>query len=302
VDAPTLFLAYISNGNNTRPQVRTASIAGIGAPLCTVSGSDDIAVTAVDPTDANDYGFIPGNYYTMYLTLSQQSPNLAACRAAVPALLTGTVGAAEYTILNHTPAGQPVDPDGELFLLGATGINPAGSADGTTTGSITVGTVDTAMPGIAGTTCATATAARDYMCGINVRFGIDPTLVTSCSAINNVGTLAASYPPDVDPGPVDGSLQDYPQLIGDPPYLGNARRVITAAIVDASATLTVLNFRQFLIEADPSGNGPGVNVSTGAVFRGAMRAQYIGVPVPVKLGSNAGFCQITRGVGKLVLY
>jgi len=109
----------------------------------------------------------------MYLTTSQQSPNRAACRAVVPASLAGTDTAikAEYTILNHTPSGPLVDPDGELFLLGITGVNPAGSSDGTTTGTIAVLSAETAMPGIAGTTCATATAARDYMCGINVRFG-----------------------------------------------------------------------------------------------------------------------------------
>jgi hypothetical protein len=307
VDAPIMFLPFIRSGDNTHPQVHTASIAGIGTPLCTVSGTDDIAITAADQTDTVNYGFVPGGYYTMYLTLSQQSPNLAACRAAVPASLTGTDASikAEYTILNHTPSGPLVDPDGELFLLGATGVNPAGSTDSTTTGFISIHTVETAMPGIAGTTCATATAARDYMCGINVRFGLDPTQFATCNAINDVATLSPLYPPDTDIGPSDGSLQDYPQVVGDPPYLGNARRVITVAIVDSSATLTVLNFRQFLIEDDPSATGPGVNVSTGAVFRGAMRAQYIGNPVPVKLGTSAGFCNTGpgfTGVGKLVLY
>ncbi len=296
-EAPVLFLRFVAPGQTSKPQVLATSIAGIGSPLCTVSGSDDIAVTALDPTDTNDNGFIPGNYYTLYLTLTQQSPNLAACRRAVPALLTDTIAVAEYTILNHTPSGPDSDDDGVLFRLGATGVNPQGSIDGTTTGTVTIGTTEGAMPGIAGATCAAATAARDYTCGLNTRFGIDPA-TNACANIANSDTLALAFPADLDPGTVDGTLQDYQN-----DYLGNARRVVTVAIVDSSSTLTVLNFRQFLIEPSPGTSGVTIpNAGTAASFRGAVRAQYIGNPVPVRLGTTAGFCGVTKGVGKLVLF
>src|SRR5207253_2210166 len=123
-------------GQTSKPQTHSFAVAGIGSALCSVSGSDDLAVSAIDATDDQHYGFVVGSYYTMYLTPSQQSPNLAACRQAVPALLTDTVGTAEYTILNHTPAGADTDQDGAIFRLGATGVNPSGAIDGSTTGTI----------------------------------------------------------------------------------------------------------------------------------------------------------------------
>jgi hypothetical protein len=131
------------------------------------------------------------------------------------------------------------------------------------------------------------------LCGVNVRFGVDPT-TNACSTIPSVATLAPVYPPDFDTDPGE-TLQDYQTI-----YSGNARRVITAAVVDASSTLNVLNFRQFLIAADSTTGG--VTVTGTAATRGEMPAQYIGTPVPVRLGTTAGACGITTGVGRLVLY
>jgi hypothetical protein len=277
--------------------VHTYSIAGVGGPLCSVSGSDDIAVTAADPSDTQNYGFVPGGYYTLYLTCSQETPAPAACTVAVRTLplLSGTTARLEYTILEHTPTGTATDIPGLLFEVGATQDNPAGDTTQGTTGTITVGTADTAGPIQTPGTAAVA-AGRDFLCGVNARFGdpVDPT-TNACSSIPNVATLAAAYPPDSDTGPTDGSLQDYQTQ-----YLGNARRVMTAAVVDSSSTLNVLNFLQFLIEADST--GPGVVVTGTQATRGEMRAQYIGTPVPVRLGTTAGACGITTGVGRLVLY
>jgi hypothetical protein len=297
VESPAVFVQFLNPTLNAKPQVHAAAIAGISNPLCNVSGSDDIAVTAANSSDTQDYGFIPGNYYTMYLTCSQEAINPAACTAAVRTLplLTGTTDKIEYTVLNHTPNGTATEVNGQLFEVGATGVNPAGDTTAGTTGTITVTTPDTPMT-IQVTGTPVVAAGRDVLCGINVRFGnpVDPT-TDVCNNITDVATLAAAYPPDSDTGPVDGTLQDFQN-----DYQGNARRVITAAVVDASSTLTILNFRQFLIEADSS--GPGVVVAGAQATRGEMRVQYIGTPVPVRLGSTAGGCLITKGVGRLVLF
>jgi hypothetical protein len=297
VESPAIFLPFLNPTATTKPQVHAYAIAGIGGPLCSVSGSDDIAVTAADTGDTQNYGFAPGGYYTMYLTCSQETPAPAACIVAVRALpfLTGTTATLEYTILNHTPAGTATDIPGSLFEIGATQDNPAGNTTTGTTGTITVGTADTLAPIQTPGTPAIA-AGRDFLCGVNVRFGdpVDPTTNT-CDAVTNVATLAAAYTPDSDTGSTDGSLEDY-----QTEYQGNARRVITAAVVDSSSTLNVLNFLQFLIEADST--GPGVVVTGTQATRGEMRAQYIGTPVPVRLGTTAGACGITTGVGRLVLY
>jgi hypothetical protein len=296
VESPAVFLPFLNPTATAKPQVHVYAIAGAGGPLCAVSGSDDIAVTAADTSDTQNYGFTPGGYYTMYLTCSQEAVATAACVTAVRTLplLTGTTATLEYTLLNHTPTGTATDIPSMLFEVGATVDNPAGNATAGTTGTITVGTTDTLMPiQVAGS--AAVAAGRDFLCGVNTRFGdpIDPA-TDACNAIPNVDTLAAAYPPDADTD-TGVTLQDYQN-----DYQGNGRRVITAAVVDASSTLNVLNFRQFLIE--PDSTGPGVVVTGTQAARGEMRAQYIGTPVPVRLGTTAGSCGITQGIGRLTLY
>jgi hypothetical protein len=81
-------------------------------------------------------------------------------------------------------------------------------------------------------------------------------------------------------------------------YDGNLRRVLTMAVVDAADTLTVLNFRQFLIEpADAVTGGLDPSLTTGA-----FRAQYIGAPVPLRSGAIGGACSVSSGVGRIVLH
>lgn len=300
VEAPN-FLARFLTRSTDRAHVRASAVAGISAPMCVVCGSDGIAVTALDPGGLDqDYGFLIGQYYTLYLNLTQQSPNLAACRALVPALLADTLQTAEYTVLNHTPVGPVTDQNGVLLELGAGGLSPSpAAATDTIPACVAIGSVETAMPNIQGTSCATATAARNLSCGLNTRFGIDQS-GTACDNIAAATDLLPLFPGDTDPGPLDGTLQSF-----QTDYNGNSRRVLTVPIVDASSTLLVLNFRQFLVESSP--NLPGVGVGN---FRGPFRAQYLGNPVPVRLGTIGGSCaspslgdfRVTRGVGKVVLF
>ena len=81
-------------------------------------------------------------------------------------------------------------------------------------------------------------------------------------------------------------------------YDGSTRRVITVPVIDALDSLSVLAFRQFLIEMS-STVMQGLDTS---LTSGAFRVQYIGTLVPLRCGGIAGVCTITNGgVGRVVL-
>jgi len=97
----------------------------------------------------------------------------------------------------------------------------------------------------------TRTAGRDLLCGLNVRFAVDPTQST-CAALNADFTmLSPLFAADTDVGGATYAagvgLQDFAME-----YQGNMRRILTVAVVDDRDALNVLNFRQFLIEMSPS--------------------------------------------------
>jgi hypothetical protein len=125
------------------------------------------------------------------------------------------------------------------------------------------------------------------VCGLTSRF--EATYPATCAGIPDIDTVSAVYPPDTD----TSEIADYVQ------YQGTGRRVITISIVDALAAggdMTVLGFRQFLVEPVQGG----VNVSAGDT-NGRFGAMYIGSVVPLKQGSFSG-CQQTAGPGKVVLH
>ena len=103
-------------------------------------------------------------------------------------------------------------------------------------------------------------------------------------------TLSSSYQPDLDVTDQD----DYTA------YTGTGRRLITVPIVDAlnaGGAMTVLGFRQFLVEPTQglAANDPGDT-------NGRFSALYVGVVAPVKQGRFDGGCGITSGPGKVVLH
>src|SRR5262245_52997556 len=68
--APVLFLPLLTRAFGSLPTIATASVAGISAPMCSACGIEGLAV--VDQSggaDAINYGFVPGAFYTLYLTL-----------------------------------------------------------------------------------------------------------------------------------------------------------------------------------------------------------------------------------------
>jgi Flp pilus assembly protein TadG len=291
--APVTFVPLLGSTLNTQPSITVAAVAGLSAPICSACGIDGLAV--VDQSEGEDtinFGFTPGQFYTLYLTPAQQTPNAPA----TPMTLPGTESIVPYVILYHIPVGlQGLDLDGALFEIGAGGLSNSPGLD--PPGIITIGLSETAYPELAGNTAAGASTGQDILCGLNTRFGVDPSL-------NNCGTaaggefleLAVLFGSDTDLAAETADttgLQDY-----STEYIGNLRRILTVPVVDAADTLTVLNFRQFLIERSTTVS-EGLDTS---LVSGAFRAQYLGAPVPLRCGAAGGACLVTQGIGRVVLH
>jgi hypothetical protein len=292
--APVLFVPLLNRGIGSLPTIAASAVAGISAPVCTACGIDGLAV--VDPSEGTDplnYGFVPGAFYTLYLTTSQQTPNAPA----TPAPLAGTEAAVPYAILNHVPSGpSDLDLDGSLFELGAGGISSSSGL--TPPASISIDSVESGYPDLPGNTSPGATVGQDILCGLNVRFGVDPS-ENICATING-GEFAALSPLFSSDSDLGGEtyaagigLQDYATE-----YDGNLRRILTLAVVDSIDSLNVLNFRQFLIEMSAT-TTQGLNP---ALASGAFRVQYIGAPVPLRCGGIGGLCSVSLGAGRAVLH
>ncbi len=272
--APVVFVPLLNRTVSSLPTITVSAVAGISAPMCTACGIEGLAV--VDQAAGEDpvnYGFTPGSFYTLSLT--------------------GAGGTVQYVLLNHVPNGPAdLDVDSSLFDLAAGGIS---SSPGLTIpGVISVDTTETVYPDLPGN----AAVARDILCGLNLRFGVDPSQNANCAAVEEFATLATLFSADTDVAPepdmyaAGPGLQDFATE-----YDGNYRRVLTMAVVDSTASLNVLNFRQFLIEPAPT--TAGLNTAAAA---GAFRAQYIGSLVPLRCGTIGGMCTASSGVGRVVLH
>ena len=149
--------------------------------------------------------------------------------------------------------------------------------------------------------CAAALpqVAGAALCGLYSRVD-NTTLPAACTtAVTDYSALAAAAPVDTDPG----TTQDLYTA-----YQGNGRRVITVVVVDALAPntgtpMTVLGFRQFLLQPNPDGTP-----FNPADTNGRFVATYIGSPMPVKQGyidDRFGLscpAPVTSGPGKVVLH
>jgi len=256
--------------------------------MCSASGIDGLAVVALntdsDPANVN-YDFVPGHFYTLSMTPSQ-SP------------LPGTESTVlQYVILDHFPSGtQGLDLDASLFELAAGGtFNSPGLMP---PGSISIESSEIAYPNGVALEVSPNSVGRDILCGLNVRFGVNPSQNDACANIasGEFAGLWDLFRADTNRGgeTADSTgLQNYAVE-----YDGNLRRVLTMAVVDAADTLTVMNFRQFLIEPADAG-AEGLDPS---LANGAFRAQYIGSPVPLRSGAIGGSCSVSSGVGRVVLH
>ncbi len=126
-----------------------------------------------------------------------------------------------------------------------------------------------------------------FLCGLVTRFSWETP--EACAGVPEIESLAGVYTPDTD-------LTDLDDYVA---YTGNARRVITVAVVDQiqnTSAMIVLGFRQFLVEPNPDD----VTINPSDRY-GRFAALYIGYPMPVKQGRFDG-CIVTAGPGKVVLH
>lgn len=279
-ETPLTFWSFLSLAQDRKVSVAAQAVAGVSAPLCVACSIEPLAVAAIDQTDTTDFGFVLGTEYTFgYM-----------CNGApTPGLLTNGTQRVPYLILNRLDANASVfaDEQSQLYRDGAGGL------PGTTNSSqscFTINNTELIWASATPPQCAAGSPGQSIVsliCGMTARF--EATYPSACAGIADIDTMSSIFVQDTDAS----EIADYTQ------YQGNGRRVMTVSVVDtlsAANAMTVLGFRQFLIE--PAPNGIDVNPSDA---NGRFNALYIGSVVPVKQGSFSG-CQQTAGPGKVVLH
>jgi hypothetical protein len=252
-DAPLLFWSLLSAGQSRKTTVGAQAIAGVSAPLCTACNIPPIAVAAIDSTEPIDLGFVQGTKYTFYYQCNIVN-SLGVLR---PSGLVDPSGsqtqALPFAVVDRYDANSVADETQQLFRNGAQGMAPSTTP---TLACLTVqnATLEALWSAVNGGTVLTPTNCNlpspagviQMACGLNTR--LDTTVLDTCQSVTDVDTLAAAYPPDSD----TASYDDYTA------YTGTTRRVITIPIVDTldssgTPSMTVLGFRQFLIEPGSDG-------------------------------------------------
>jgi Flp pilus assembly protein TadG len=282
-DSPLLFWSVLSVGQSRKTTIAAVSTAGISAPLCTACAIEPIAVAAVSTDDTTDFGFVQGTRYTLGYECQATPPF-----SSTPAALAGSTERLPFLILDHYDSGSFLDEGQQLYRIGAQGLLPStfSAAPACITINDTESMWATASPGQCGASVNSDVVALE--CGLYSRFDITPP--DACANVTSIDTLAASYQADTDVSDLD----DYTA------YVGTTRRVITIAIVDALSstdTMTILGFRQFLVEPDQ-----GTTTTNPADTNGRFVVMYIGSPVPLRQGRFDGGCLVTSGPGKVVLH
>jgi Flp pilus assembly protein TadG len=279
-ETPIVFWNFLNLVQNRRTTVQATAVAGISAPLCTACGIEPIAVPAVDQTDLVNFGFTPGTLYTLAYLCSG---------GGTPATLAGGGAVVEYVLLNRLSTNGQIftGETSQLLRMGADGLPPSTIQ---TDACFFVNTTEQIWASATPVACMGATvnaSTQAFLCGVALRF--NSSLLGNCTGIPEADSIATIYSQDPDLT----SITDYTQ------YLGYGRRVLTIPIVDSTANtaaMTVLGFRQFLVE--PDANGTNID-STDA--NGRFNVMYLGSVAPVRQGSFGG-CSQTAGPGKVVLH
>ena len=278
-DAPLTFWALFKTGASRKTTIAARAVAGISAPLCTACGIENFAIQALDQTDLINFGLAVGTRYTF---------GYVCTGAPQPTALAGSTQRLAYLLLDRYDTGARSMNRNSCSGLAARGcpvqrsaLNPAFRANNTEL------VWATAIP----QTCASQSVAqsvRNLLCGLSSRMTSDTP--TTCTGVTEVANISSSFTTDTDLTDID----DYTT------YTGSVRRVITVPIVDtlsAANAMTILGFRQFLVEAT---TGDVSNIPSDA--NGRFQALYIGSPVPLKQGRFDGGCQAQSGPGKVVLF
>jgi Flp pilus assembly protein TadG len=292
--APLLFWSLLPGGQTRTTTVASYAVAGMSAPLCTGCGIVPIGVLAPDAADLDNFGFVPGSPYTLYYS----------CTGTPPQPLAGGGPVNPYVILNR------VDPDldeptqfvrqGAGGLTGSTIVTPNACTTAPTTPASCVNIGDfeqlpqsgAATPFLCTTTNA-QTGVTNLLCGLYSRMSTDALGVCS-----DYSAVTAAYTADTDAA-----------YVAEPAgYMGNGRRVLTVAVVNAMPTntdcgaMTVLGFRQFLLNPVSDGTYNPMDPN------GRFVALYLGAVAPVPQGwfdtRYAPACRsfLTSGPGKVVLH
>jgi hypothetical protein len=298
-DAPLLFWSLLPGGQSRKTPIAAQAIAGISAPLCTACGIEPFAVAAVDAADTVNFGFgdpTSGQNYTFAFS---------CLGLPAPTALPGAGTIVPYAIINRYDTAATLDETQQLYRDGAGGLT--GSTDPNPTGSAIpvncVGVNDSSEQIWASATPITCSSqvtssVTEALCGLYSRFDNANAPGNCAQFVTDFADLSAAYAPDTDVA--TGLLDLYTS------YLGNGRRVITIAVVNAlttsvTGTMTVLGFRQFLLEPNADGSFPDPSDVNGRFI-----VQYIGSPAPVKQGyfdDRFGLsCQVSSGPGKVVLH
>jgi len=278
-EAPLLFWSLLSLGAERKTLVRAQAVAGVSAPLCTACAIEPIAVAALDPEDATHFGFTANTKYTFaYSCTGTPSP-------------TGFSGAAQvlpYVLLDHynAEAETLADEQTQLYRIGAQGLLPSTNS---ALACISINAERQIWTNAAPRACSQVVVSQvtSFLCGLATRLSAETP--EACAGVPEIESVAPAYSPDTD-------LTDLEEYAA---YAGNARRVITVAVVDSIAntsSMIVLGFRQFLVEPNPND----VTLSPSDRY-GRFVALYIGYPVPVRQGRFDG-CQVAAGPGKVVLH
>jgi Flp pilus assembly protein TadG len=300
-DAPLLFWSLLPVAQSRTTPVATQAIAGMSAPLCTGCGIVPIAVAALDTSDTVNFGFDPtmSTVYTLYY---------ACAGTPIPAPVTGTEVSTAYALINRYDTASVLPTEGDqLFQYNALGLtasndptpNTCTAAPTTPLACVNVGDCEQIWASATEGSCSSSAANASVeaaMCGVYSRLD-SPSNVAICSTVvPDLAALSSAATPDTDLTPAE-----------TPPYsayLGNARRLLAVAIVSGiGSTMTVLGFRQFLLEPNPDGTF--FNPADG---HGRFPALYVGYPAPLPQGwfdtrFAGGLCPVGSfsGPGKVVL-
>lgn len=298
-DAPQLFFSLLPGGQSQKTSVAAQAVAGISTPLCTACNIEPFAIGNQDTSgsDTTNFGLVIGQLYSFNFS----------CTGTQPAPIAGTL-ALPYVLLNrYDTSNGNLDETQQLYrdfaggLVASPNVNPTGSA----VPLACVGINDPAEAiwvSAAPAACTTAEqpSVLEALCGLQTRQDNTDPYGVCTNAVTDWTDLSASYLPDTDIVTAQGA--DYTT------YTGNGRRIFNVAVVDTLATgtastMTVLGFRQFLLE--PNVDGTVFNPSN---RNGQFVALYLGSPAPVKTGwvddrfNLSCPVPVASGPGKVVLH
>lgn len=278
-EAPLLFWGLLSLGAERKTVVRAQAVAGVSAPLCTACGIEPIAVAALDSEDTVNFGFTTNTRYTFAYSCTG-TPS--------PSAITGSTQVIPYVLLDHynAEAETLADEQTQLYRIGAQGLLPSTNS---ALSCLSINAEKQIWTNAAPRACSQTVVSQvtSFLCGLATRFSAETP--EACAGVPEIESVAPAYSPDTDLAELD----DYAA------YAGNARRLITVAVVDSIAntsSMIVLGFRQFLVEPNPD------DVTINPADRnGRFAVLYVGYPAPLRQGRFDG-CTVTAGPGKVVLH